>query len=418
MSAAQPPHDVPFGPTAIDREHAARLLRTARGAPENDDAVEWAFSVMPDSRATRRLRIEQLLRAGNYEAADALLARGLRRRPTDASLSLLRARSLFEQESYDSANRELRLVLARRPEHRGALELAGRVALALGRPLRAVGLFERGERRRPDDAIRGLVAGAWLDAGRTRMARKVLRRMKSPSVLLRARVLRAEGRLLEATELLDRARRQTTGDQHDAVMCTLIDLLEETADLQRLRRLLAPLSLHRPAILARAGTAWLAMGAFHTAAVRMASLARVEGSRASALTVLMVAGAMMNRPRLARRALSRLRRITEPVDRKNVAEAWCRGLMGRLLLDQCSARKAGSDPHTGRLRLLLQDAATVMHDDLVAAGQSLPRAERGEIHRHLAVCEQVGALAEDDAAGVHAPLTDTLAPPASTGVAA
>ena len=116
----------------VDRPSAVLLLRAARGAGAPDDAIEWAFSAMPDRPAARRLRIEQLLAQKNYEAADALIAQGLRRRPTDPSLSLLRARSLFAQGKLDLADRELRLVLARRPHHAGALQDAGGVAMALG----------------------------------------------------------------------------------------------------------------------------------------------------------------------------------------------------------------------------------------------------------------------------------------------
>ena len=394
----------------VDRQSAVRLLRSARRVGAPDEAIEWAFSAMPDHPAPRRLRIEQLLAQNNYEAADALIAQGIRRRPTDGSLSLLRARSLFAQGKLLSADRELRLVLARRPSHAGALQDAGRVAMALGHPLRAARFFQQAATRRPDDRVSELLVTAWLAARRPRTARRVIEGMSDPPALLTSRLLMAEGRLLEATETLERAYRDDGSDaEQDAVVCELIDLLETKGDLNRIRRILIAASVDRPAVLARAGTAWLSMGAFHTAAVRMAELSRVAGYRGRALTVLMVAAAMLNRPTLAQLALRRLRRIDEPVQQTEVAETWCRGLFGRVLLDQCSARRAGADPHTGRLQRLLHEAGSVLHDELVAGGRSMPRHRRRDLQHHIEVCRQVSTLTQDLRPGAPAPLTDVLA---------
>ncbi|MHC4969245.1 MAG: hypothetical protein ACYTF4_11575, partial [Planctomycetota bacterium] len=219
MSGRSPsaPATVRDGRDDLGRERAARLLRDARRlGPEGrqnlagtdaDEAVEWAYSTMPDSLGARRLKIQMLLRQGNLEAADTLIAQGLLQRPTNASLSYLRARSLFAQGKLAPARRELRLVLAKRPRHRGTLELAGRVAFGLGDRRCTVALLERAERRRPDDGIRSLLTEVWLESGRPDMARAVLRRMAAPTALLQARVLRAEGRLLEARETLEKAAR-------------------------------------------------------------------------------------------------------------------------------------------------------------------------------------------------------------------
>jgi tetratricopeptide (TPR) repeat protein len=397
---------VAAGEDGLDRATAARLLRDARRGV--DETVDWAFSMMPDSPGARRLKIKQLLHHGDTESADALIAHGLLQRPTNASLCLLRARSLFAQQKLNAANHELRLVLDHRPKHAGALELAGHIAARLGEARRAVLLLERAEWRRPDDAIRRRLAEAWLQVGRPRMARQAIGRMAAPTVLLRAQVLRAERRLLEARELLEDAARDLSAADHDEILITLIDVLEEASDLQRLRRTLVPVDTTRPAVLARAGLAWLAMGAFHVAAVRMAKLARVPGFRAEALAVLMVASTMVNRPALARRALQRLRRIEEPIDRTAVAEAWARGLLGQVLLDQCSARKAGADPHTGRLQQLLADAASAF--ETPGEGPPLSRQERRDLQRHLAVCHQLSAPADEGPADTPTPY--------STGVAA
>jgi len=396
----------PVQPT-IDRAAAAVLLRAAHGThvgPDSqfmapsDEAIEWAFNAMPDRRAAQRLRIRQLLTHGNYEAADALIGRGLRRRPTDAALSLLRARSLFAQDKFDAAAREMRLVLAQRPYHAAAMELAGHVQMKLGRPLRAVRHFQRAATRRPGDRAAALVAQGWLTAGRTRTAREVVEQMDDPSPLLTARLLAAEGRLLEATDTLDEARGKARGTEYQDIVCELITRLEAQGDLSRLRRILVAVPNEHPVVLAMAGEAWLSMGAFHTAAVRMATLARIRGYRARATTVLMVAAAMLNRPSLAERALCRLRRLDEPVEQSFVAEAWCRGLFGRLLLDQCSARRAGADPHTGRLQRLLRGAMTVFQDDLAHAGTSMSRIVQRDLQQHIEVCDVASALEARDVA--------------------
>lgn len=394
---------------SVDRPTAAVLLRAARRADAADDAIEWAFTVMADRNPVRRLRIKQLLAHEDFEAADTLIAQGLRRRPTDASLSLLRARSLYAQDRLEPAGRELRLVLARRPHHRGALELAGTVAIRLGQPRQAVKLFQRAQGRRSDDRIGELIAGAWIDAGQPRRARQVIERMSAPSVLLTSRLLVAEGRLLEAAEVLDRVRADVSRPDHDAIVCELIDVLEARGDLSRLRQILVGLSTDRPTVLAKAGLAWLSMGAFHTAAVRMADLAADSKHRIHAMTVLMVAAAMLNRPSLARRALGRLSRLDEPIEKASMAEAWCRGLFGRLLLDQCSARKAGADPHTGRLGRLLGEAAGVFHDELSKDDPSLAPAERRDLQHHLTICEEVSGYRQDVGDIPAAPLMATAA---------
>ena len=224
--------------------------------------------------------------------------------------------------------------------------------------------------------------------------------MTAPPALLTSRLLVAEGRLLEATEVLEKATTDVTLTDHDAMVCELIDVLEARGDRSRLRQILVGLSTDRPRVLARAGLAWLSMGAFHAAAVRMAALARVAGYRGHALAVLMVAAAMLGRTRLSRRVLDRLRRLDEPVERQTVADAWCRGLFGRLLLDQCSARAAGADPHTGRIHRLLREAAGVFHDELGQDDRSISPSERGDLRHHLTVCKGVSDQRRDVA---HAP---------------
>ncbi len=378
---------------AADRTGAAALLRAARasGSDDGGESIGWAFAILPESTGARRLKIELLIRQGNHEAADVLIAKALLRRPTSASLTYLRAMSLSNQGRYAQADRELRLVLAERPHHHASLLLSGSAAIHCGDAARAAELLERAEQRRPTDDTRSLLADAWILAGRPDRARAVLQRMARCPVLLSARLLSAEGRLLEAIELLDGARRDGDAGEYAPVMCALVDLLEETSDLKHLVAILEPVGTAHPEVLERAGRAWLAMGAFRTAIVRMARLARLPRYRSRALVTMLVASSMLDRRALAARTLDRLRRADGAVDRAAIADAWCRGLRGRLILDEQGTRTAGADPHTGQLQELVAEAANSLDAALKSGVDDPCGTDRQEIQDHLATCRQVAA---------------------------
>ncbi|MCH8315125.1 MAG: hypothetical protein IIA64_04050 [Planctomycetes bacterium] len=299
------------------RHAAARQLREARRAVGDDsaEAVDWAFSQLPDSLGARRMKIQQLVDQGDLESASVLVAQGLLQRPTDPSLTLWRARILYRREEFEQCARELRLVLARRPHHFATLGLAGLAAHRLNAPVRAASFFARAEARRPGDVpTLHLLVDAWIDAGRLDKAGRVLSRIDSPPARLSAKYLRAQGRLLEAAEALETALGRGRSDEDEAVLCDLITILEESGNMARLRRVLERIDVRQPAALARAGLAWLWLGEFRTAAVRTARLARVPASRSMGLLVLLVASAMLQRPTLVERALGRLRRIDDAID--------------------------------------------------------------------------------------------------------
>ena len=228
---------------------------------------------------------------------------------------------------------------------------------------------------------------AWINAGRFEEAGKVLSQMDCPPARLSAKYLRAQGRLLEAVETLQTALDRDQGDEHEPMLCDLIDLLEESGNVARLRRTLQRIEVDQPTALARAGLAWLWLGEFHAAAVRSARLARVEGSSCTGLVVLLVAATMLRRPTLVERALRRLRRSDEPIDRNVVADAWCRGLMGRLLQSQRNPRNAGADPQTGQLGLLLGQAERTFQQQL-ASDDGLTSADRRELTHYQDVCRE------------------------------
>jgi hypothetical protein len=105
------------------------------------------------------------------------------------------------------------------------------------------------------------------------------------------------------------------------------------------------------------------------------------------LLVLLVASALLQRPTLVERALGRLRRSDDAIDPAVVADAWCRGLMGRLLQAQCNPRQAGADPHSGQLGSLLQAADHVFEQQLATA-TGLSPAHRRELQQCQAVCQE------------------------------
>ncbi len=394
--------------TVVERHAAARLLRKARQADPRDAAemVDWAFSQLPDSLPARRLRIQQLVDQGDLESASVLVAQGLLQRPTDASLTLWRARILYRQDAFEQCARELRLVLARRPHHFVTLRLSGLTALKLNAPLRAASFLVRAEARRPGDVrTREALVEAWIDAGRFDEARRVLSRIDCPPAQLSAKYLRAQGRLLEAAEALDTALARYQGDEHESILCDLIDVLEESGNMARLRRTLEGIDVGQPTALARAGLAWLWLGEFRTAAVCTAKLTRVPGACCTGLVVLLVAAAMLERPMLVERVLGRLRRGDDPIDPNVVADSWCRGLMGRLLQSQCNPRQAGADPHAGQLGRLLRLAERNFQQQL-ASDEGLSIADRRELKHHQDVCRE-GLQLTLETTAAHVPAVQT-----------
>lgn len=380
-------------PSTLDRKDAAGLLRAARAVTTGDDgeAIDWAFLAMPDSIPARRLKIEHLLRQGDNDLAGTLIAQGLLQHPTNPSLTLLRARRLYAQGKVRQAEAELRMVLAARPHHCGTLELAGRVSAELGEASRAVEFLRQAAAERAgNDRVTGLLVQSLLDGGYADRAAGAMRRMDRPPTRLKARVLRAMGRLLEAVELLETA--PPAGDSPegpDDAFCELVDTLEEAVDLRRLRVTLDGIDLTRPTALARAGRAWLLLGEFRTAVVQMARLARLPQHRRDALAVLVVAAAMLDRLSLAERAVCRLQLTEEGIDAGSMADVWRRGSMGRLLLDQRTAGRTGSDPSPSQLDWLLKASADALGGELAAAGPTDREADvvRGrELERCRAAC--------------------------------
>jgi tetratricopeptide (TPR) repeat protein len=311
---------------------------------------------MPESRTAIRLKIQLLLRQGDHDGADALLHRALRHRPEDAGLFLLRARSLAAQGRFAEADPLMRRVLAWRPQHVAALRLAGHVALRCGDAHRAAACWRAADLIRPRDGIKCLRVKALLKIHRPDLARGIMEQIQQPPLLLRTEVLIAEGRLKEAAEALASQRPEPDDPEYEPACSALIEVLEHAAGSRALAAELARLGPEHPAAAIRGGLAWLALGSFEEAIRRMARLRGSAGHRASSLSILMVAAAMLGRNRLATRALERLRRLREPVDRQFIAHAWCRGMVGRVIRRQSGRHSAGHVVPRGLLEGLLRDA--------------------------------------------------------------
>ncbi len=364
---------------SIGRLEAAHLLRASRSAsPEQiDEAVDWAFAALPDRKHARLIAIRRMLHHGDTAMADAQISQGLLQKPTDPSLTLLHAQSLFMQGQPRRAEREIRLVLKQRPQHKATLLLAAEIADTLGQYPDAIDRLERALERDPDsDLIKSRLVQILLNAKCVNRAREVLRKMKSPMPVLEARVLREQGRIVEATDLLETARQTGPDGQATSTycktLCELIDLLEHSGSLPRLRELLREISedpAADDATKVRVGKAYLTVGEFRTAARRMAGFRRKERSQPDAMAVLVVAAAMLDRMKLAELALARLQRTPVGANPRIFTDLWRRAQTARLFLDQHSSQKAGADRNTSLLRPLMQSALDALQSS--SAGTSL-----------------------------------------------
>ncbi len=382
------------GATSIDPVEAARLLREARaahgtnGGHDAGDAVDWAFASLPDRRHPRRLKVEALLRERDVEAADAMIAQGLLLRPDDPGLMFLRARSLLIQHDLLAAEREIARVLDRRPSHVSSLVVGAEIARASHEYPTGVRRLESALALRPDhDGLRARLAEILLDAEAVGSAERVILAMAEVPPRLQARLLRAQGRSLDAVELLDAAR--SGGDPEGDITCDLIDALESIGAVDRLHRLLDGVDERVPATLVRAGSAWLALGAYERAIGRLAPLLDHGPHERAALSVAVVAASMLGRLDLAERMLTRLQQSRAGADPRFMSELWRRAITAGLFIDQARTGRAEATREGRLIDPLLRGALAVFE----AEPASRTPARRAEIQRHRALC--LAALGRD-----------------------
>jgi tetratricopeptide (TPR) repeat protein len=411
---------------SLTRAQAARLLRAARAAFARDpdsagEKISWAVAALRDSRQARRLKVDFLLHSGNFDSADALLARSLMR-DSERPLTRLRyARSLFLQERIEQAEGEVRRVLIDRPRHVGAMRLAARIAEARGDWARAVAHLEAAAGAGPNhEQIQNELIAVLLRSGRVHRAGEVLGRLHEPPALLRAQLLRALGRPLEAREALEAALAGSpVAAAADELLCELIEVLEHLGDLESLRALINTIPAARSRSRLRGATALIGLGDHEAAAARLAMLSHEPTVRRDALGQLVVAAALAGQVDRAREALrelavlaiTRSRLQTGPFQRSDVhaiACAWIGGLLSRTLAEQISSAGAGCDPSLSLLQPLLHQAVSVFDAALGHQTASLTAQDQASLRRHRALCLQAmgrplqaaAALAPDDC--VHA----------------
>lgn len=393
-------------PDHLDRVKVAHQLRTIRafvaeGSEASSTEIDWVHSVLPESRAVRRLKINSLLAQGDPETADALIALGLLKHPTDSGLSLLSGKSLFLQERYEEADRTIRLVLPRRAQHIETITLAGRIAAKLDNHDRAVNLLQRAHRHRPHRLdIVGWLFESLLASGCVAQAETLLRNCQAPPPLLKARLLQAQDRRIEAIALLDAAfSRETDDDLRDEQLTRLIELLEETGDHPRLERIAIFITPELPKALIRLARADLAIGRFSHALDLLDSLPSDRNCCAAVGEIRLVASAMLNRMSEANQACLDLERAGSSRDVRSRAECWNRGLQGRIILDQHFSTRASVDPNPRLMTPLVRRALSIF--DGVLADDSTPEDPRVEIQRFRTICQAVLGESPTPAFGTH-----------------
>ncbi len=337
------------------RLEAANLIRAIRAVEleRADDLINWAMTIVPDSPGVQRLHIKGLLCAGDIDGAEAAVARTLMQHPQNASLRLLRAQCMVERKRWTQARTELEELLIQRPHHRGTRKLAVQVALQLNEYEQALRLIDA-DPDTLDDNLKAMLVDALLGVGDLQRAEWTLDDMTCPPPTLIARVLQAQGRMLDAVEVYENALASGHGDE-DHLLCALLAALEHVGDAQRLdlaMQRITPAHLRARSQMARI---MLSQGRFTAAAMIAYALQRHSSQQSDALPTLVVAAAMRGRVRLARRALARLRNTPSGICVPDMAERWQRAMLGKLLRIQHSPRDAGCDPSSSVVQALLND---------------------------------------------------------------
>lgn len=400
--------------SSLTRPKAARLLRAARSAgPERaGEAIGWALCAMPERRQVRCMKVDYLLSIGNYDSADALLARCIMTGMDHPLIRLRWARSLFEQGRQAQADGEIRGVLDVRPHHGAALALAAAIASAMCDHQRAVKMLLLAARQKPGNIqIQYRLIEAMLAAGMVDDAAEVLRELEHPPAALAAGILRMQGRMLDAVELLEQALPLSScWKEREPICLELLDLLEAIGDVPRLANVVeflegltiqgnrsTPMSVQ-----IRTARALLVLGDGARAAARLRELAQVKALDRIALAHLVVAEALNGHVERANDALDQmndLARMTRRNDRAGwreqappsesaapIAEIWLRGLLGRMTVDQTDARHAGADPSIGLLQPLLRDAMGVLESALQENDGGRSDLDRALLEHHRAAC--------------------------------
>jgi tetratricopeptide (TPR) repeat protein len=356
---------------SISRSEAAQLLRNARRAWRSDpanagEAIGWALSVLRDSHQARRLKVDYLIHIRNFDSADALMARCMM---TDSERPLIRlrfARSMFEQGRIEQAEREVERVLTLRPHHGGALRLGATIAAALGNDARASALLLEASRLDPRNlSLRADLIRALLDEGRLQEGIQILDRWTSAPNDLIARALRAQGRLLDAVEVLEAACDQllkaAPDNSQNRVTAMLIELLDEIGAIDRLSSWTMRFAVCGLSTALAGAEALLAYGRFESCLDVLAVLSPLSHLREQVNQVRTIALALAGNVNSAQESLGQL---AQPPTHSQFAERWLSGLAGRIILESQDASAIGCDPSASVLQPMLCSASATLEKAL------------------------------------------------------
>ncbi|MGI9014479.1 MAG: tetratricopeptide repeat protein [Phycisphaerales bacterium] len=360
---------------ASQRKSAAGYLRAARRAPSADaaEAAAWVRCLVPESRAAMRLEIRCALAIRDTDMADALIERGLLSQPDDPQFMVWKAERLLEQRRLPEAQLLIDRAIEYAPARLHARLVAGRIALAQQKLRTAIEHFEMLLAMRPtgnpwERETRSRLIDALIADGDLERAWWVLEAFHPQPPRLVARVLRAEGRLLDAADVLEATLSQSH-DQHDAdaredqseLDCTradLIDIVEGSGNLDWLTQLLEDTTVQTPLALIRAAEAWMSMGHLATAIGVVQPLLNDPVHRRAALTIMTIASACDGSDAEAEDALVAIGQTTSGrVDTQLSAHAWQRAYFGRSIRAAAlpSARQSPA-PDSPLLRLVASAA--------------------------------------------------------------
>ena len=387
----------PVRSRTITRQQAAECLRQARDAFRShsetaDQAIGWAFTVLRQSRSARRLKIDHQLELGNYESADALLARSLLCEPERPALRQRYALSLFLQSRFAQARCEIQRVLENRPCSLKALQLAARIETALGEHERAVEMLKRAAAKHASNQeVQLQMADALLRSGLADEAARVCDGLLDVPPVLLAQIRRAQGRLLDAACIADvdlASQRYCDETHRESMRC--LALVGDIRTLAQRGLLLAQAQL--PAAF-DAAEALVQSGCFSAAdeiatELCAAPALRHDGLRLKAC-IASCTTASDNAEMLAAKFAPPTRLNAKPqsgdcrdLERAN-ARLWLKVMMGALIREQTDARRAGADPNVSTLPAVLERAVAVLQD---ASCCAMTPTRAKELNRHTAVC--------------------------------
>jgi len=200
---------------------------------------------------------------------------------------------------------------------------------------------------------------ALLNAGLIKHAARELEQLSNPPFVLRARVLRASGRAVEAAEVLREAAEATSdARERRAALLELVANSEAVGDIDQLDRI--PEWTQRVSGLPEADQREIAD--------HVAQACQRAGIRPVSRREL---GLIIAKPR----------QPVSPADDGEVARMWLGRLLSQLLTEQADAATSGADPSPNLLPHLLEQAAATLNRHM-AGNDAAPEGRFETLREH------------------------------------